>query len=70
MFDGTGQRLELVGGHLRVLQNDRDGTEDLAAILGDWLKGMDAIRRSIADWQLSTMLRCAIEHAGWSGAGS
>ena len=70
VFDGPGQRLELVGGHLRVLQSDRDGTEDLTAILGDWLKHMDAIRWSIADWQLSMLLRCAIEHAGWSAAGN
>ena len=67
VFDGTGQRLGLVDGHLQVLRGDRDGTEDLTAILAAWLKDMDAIRWSIADWQLSMLLRCAIEHAGWSG---
>lgn len=70
LFDGTGQHLELVGGHIRVLQSDRDGTEELTAILADWLRDMDAIRWSIADWQLSMLLRCAIEHAGWSGTAS
>jgi len=46
VFDGTGQRLEVVG--------------------GEWLRCSDAIRWSIADWQLSMLLRCAVEHHGWS----
>jgi hypothetical protein len=66
VFDGTGQRLEVVGGDLRVLQGDLDGTDELTEILSDWLKYSDAIRWSIADWQLSMLLRCAVEHNGWS----
>jgi hypothetical protein len=66
VFDGTGQRLEVVGGDLRVVQGDLDGTDELTQILSDWLKYSDAIRWSIADWQLSMLLRCAVEHHGWS----
>ncbi|MDT7764758.1 MAG: hypothetical protein QOC63_4178 [Mycobacterium sp.] len=43
-----------------------DGTDELTEILSDWLKYSDAIRWSIADWQLSMLLRCAVEHRGWS----
>jgi hypothetical protein len=32
VFDGTGQRLEVVGGDLSVLQGDRDGTDELTEI--------------------------------------
>ena len=66
VFDGTGQRLEVVGGDLSVLQGDLDGTDELTDILSDWLRYSDAIRWSIADWQLSMLLRCAVEHHGWS----
>lgn len=66
VFDGTGQRLEVVGGDLRVLQGDLDGTDELTEILSDWLRYSDAIRWSIADWQLSMLLRCAVEHHGWT----
>ncbi len=66
VFDGTGQRLEVVGGDLTVLQGDLDGTDELTEILSEWLKYSDAIRWSIADWQLSMLLRCAVEHNGWS----
>jgi len=66
VFDGTGQRLEVVGGDLSVLQGDRDGTDELTEILSHWLMYSDAIRWSIADWQLSMLLRCALEHQGWS----
>src|ERR1700724_2322952 len=37
VFDGTGQRLEVVGGDLSVLPGDRDGTEELTEILSHWL---------------------------------
>jgi hypothetical protein len=67
VYDGTGQRLEVVAGEVSVLQGDRDGTDELTGILSDWLKYSDAIRWSIADWQLSMLLRCAVEHHGWSG---
>lgn len=66
VFDGTGQRLEVVGGDLRVLPGDLDGTDELTEILSDWLRYSDAIRWSIADWQLSMLLRCAVEHHGWT----
>jgi hypothetical protein len=65
-FDGTGQRLEVAGGDLNVVQGDRDGTDELTEILSDWLKYSDAIRLPIADWQLSMLLWCAVEHRGWS----
>jgi len=48
------------------LAGDRDGGDELRAILGDRLCYVDAIRWSIADWDLSMSLRCAIEHQGFS----
>ena len=60
------KRLEVVGGDLSVLPGDRDGTDEVTEILSQWLRYSDAIRWSIADWQLSTLLRCAVEHHGWS----
>jgi hypothetical protein len=65
VFDGTGQRLRWADNRLTVLA-DRDGGAELRTILSDWLYRMDAIRWSIADWDLSMMLRCAIEHSGFS----
>ena len=65
-FDGTGQRLGYVGNQFTVLAGDRDGGDELRAILSDWLCYVDAIRWSIADWDLSMLLRCAIEHQGFS----
>jgi hypothetical protein len=66
VFDGTGQRLQWADNKFTVLASDRDGSDELRAIVSDWLCHMDAIRWSIADWDLSMMLRCAIEHQGFS----
>lgn len=66
VFDGTGQRLRWADNRFMVLAGDRDGGDELRAILSDWLCHRDAIRWSIADWDLSMMLRCAIEHQGFS----
>jgi hypothetical protein len=66
LFDGTGQRLQWADNRFTVLAGDRDGSDELRAILSDWLCHVDAIRWSIADWDLSMMLRCAIEHMGFS----
>jgi hypothetical protein len=65
-FDGTGQRLRWADNRFTVLAGDRDGGGELRAILSDWLCRMDAIRWSIADWDLSMLLRCAIGHQGFS----
>ena len=64
VFDGTGQRLEMAGADLTVV--DHDGDDELAEILGGWLGRMDAIRWSIAGWPLHMLLRCSVEHLGWS----
>jgi hypothetical protein len=34
--------------------------------LTQWLGYMDAIRWSLADWPLHMLLRCSVEHLGWS----
>jgi hypothetical protein len=67
VFDGTGQRLALVEDRLTVRVSDRNGSDELRQILSNWLCYADAIRWSIADWDLSMLLRCAIEHQGFSG---
>jgi hypothetical protein len=67
VFDGTGQRLRTAGGELSVAPDGRDGDDELAVILTDWLCHMDAVRWSLADWPLHLLLRCSVEHAGWSG---
>jgi hypothetical protein len=66
VFDGTGQRLVLVEDQVTVRVRDRDGSDELRQILSNWLCYVDAIRWSIADWELSMLLRCAIEHQGFS----
>src|ERR1700737_4350665 len=66
MFDATGQRLEIFGADLSVVRGDHDSDDELAEILGAWLRHVDAIRWSVADWPLDTLFQCAVEHAGWS----
>lgn len=69
VFEGTGRRLEASGGGL-TLVTPGGSSDELMAILSEWLKANDAIRWSIADWPLSLLLRCAIEQRGWSDRAS
>ena len=66
VFDATGQRLEIFGADLSAVRGDHDSDDELAEILGAWLRHVDAIRWSVADWPLDALLQCAVEHAGWS----
>jgi hypothetical protein len=66
VFDGTGQRLEIDGADLSVVRGDHNGDDELAEILRSWLGYMDAIRGSTVDWPLHMLVRCSVEHAGWS----
>lgn len=66
VFDAHGHRLVAVAGGLRVSPADRDGAEELAELLRGWLGYMDAIRWSVADWDLPLLLQASVEHLGYS----
>jgi hypothetical protein len=70
VFDATGQRLEIAGADLSVVRGVHNSGDELAEILSVWLRHVDAIRESLADWPLDSLLRCAVEHAGWSDPSS
>jgi hypothetical protein len=70
VFDATGQPLEIVGADLSVVRADLNSDGELAEILSDWLRDVDAIRWSVADWPLDSLLQCAVDHAGWSDQAS
>jgi hypothetical protein len=70
VFDATGRRLEISGADLSVVRGDHNGDDELAEILSVWLRHADAIRWSVADWPLDSLLRCAVEHGGWSDPAS
>jgi hypothetical protein len=70
VFDATGQRLEISGADLSVARGDQNSDDELAEILSAWLRHADAIRWSVADWPLDSLLQCAVEHAGWSDRAS
>ena len=65
VFEGTGRRLEASDGGL-TLVTPGGSSDELMAVLSEWLMANDAIRWSIADWPLSLLLRCAIEQRGGS----
>ena len=66
VFDGLGQRLELVGADLHVSRTNPDGVQELAALLRNWLGYMDAVRWSTADMTLPWLLKASVEHLGYS----
>jgi hypothetical protein len=66
VFDATGQRLEISGADLSVVPRAHSSGDDLVEILTVWLRHVDAVRESLADWPLDMLLQCAVEHAGWS----
>lgn len=70
VFDGTGQRLEMAGADLSLRSGDHNGDDELAEILTQWLSHMDAVRWSLADWPLHMLVRCSVDHLGWSDSAS
>ena len=67
VFDATGQSLVVEGDGLVVAARDPGGAAELAGILRNWLGYVDAIRWSVADMSLPWLVKCAVEHLGYSG---
>jgi hypothetical protein len=63
VFDAHGQRLVLVDGRLQVSFTEPDGSDELCHLLREWLGYMDAIRWSVADTPLESLLEQCVEHA-------
>ena len=67
IFDADGRRLEPDGaGGLRVAAQARDGADELATTLRNWLGHMDALRESTANWSLALLVRAAVDHLGYT----
>jgi hypothetical protein len=67
IFDADGRRLEPDGaGGLRVAAQARDGADQLATTLRNWLGHMDALRESTANWSLALLVRAAVDHLGYT----
>jgi hypothetical protein len=67
IFDAEGRRLEPDGaGGLRVAAKARDGADELATTLRNWLGHMDALRESTGNWSLASLVRAAVDHLGYT----
>ncbi|MDT5400213.1 MAG: hypothetical protein QOK33_3444 [Mycobacterium sp.] len=67
IFDADGRRLEPDGaGGLRVAAQARDGADELATTLRNWLGHMDALRESTANWSLALLVRVAVDRLGYT----
>jgi hypothetical protein len=60
VFDATGRRLEISGADQSLVRGAHNSGDELAEILTDWLRHVDAIRESLADWPLDMLLQCAV----------
>jgi hypothetical protein len=65
VFDGHGRRL-VVGGDGLDVATVADGADELAELLSTWLRAMDALRESTANWSLELLVRASVDHLGFS----
>jgi hypothetical protein len=66
VFDAHGQRLDFIDGGLRPSPENADGADELAEVLSRWLRYMDALRESTANWELSLLVQASVDHLGYT----